>query len=164
MQLTFTATYYYAGSSPCSARIAPATLSRISGSSTPTDYKNYRYPCLDTMHHQLRTIISLATSILLLGLLSPPTSCTLGVNAAVVPGRMLNTNHEEIFAQQAKELQRTKAKGRKPVSIILSAIMHIMCAVFPRADSRTPNALHTVPRLSRWIDSLPLTSGCRTRR
>lgn len=67
------------------------------------------------MHHQLRTIISLAASILLLGLLCPSSS-SLGVNAAVVPGRMLNTNHEEIFAQQAKELQRTKAKGRKPVS------------------------------------------------
>ena len=37
------------------------------------------------------------------------------VQAAVVPGRMLNSNHEEIFAQQAKELQKTKSKGRKPV-------------------------------------------------
>lgn len=73
------------------------------------------------MHHQLRTIISLASSILLLGLLSPPLtgSSTFGVDAAVIPGRMLNTNHEEIFAQQAKELQRTKAKGRKPVGAII---------------------------------------------
>ncbi|KAK9900675.1 hypothetical protein P389DRAFT_15993 [Cystobasidium minutum MCA 4210] len=83
------------------------------------------------MHHQLRTIVKLASSILLLSLISPPqgshdplsNNAAVGVSssmsimmvqAAVVPGRMLNSNHEEIFAQQAKELQKTKSKGRKP--------------------------------------------------
>lgn len=86
------------------------------------------------MHHQLRTIVKLASSILLLSLISPPqmqhdhasssnsaglmSHSVLFAQAAVVPGRMLNSNHEEIFAQQAKELQKTKSKGRKPVGCV----------------------------------------------
>lgn len=38
------------------------------------------------------------------------------VHAAVVPGRMLNKGHEEVFAAQIKENERTKQRERKPVS------------------------------------------------
>lgn len=41
-------------------------------------------------------------------------SCS--VQAGVVPGRMLNKGHEEVFAAQAKESERTKQRERKPVS------------------------------------------------
>lgn len=72
------------------------------------------------MSRQLNAIMALASLILLLGLISPPstkTSTSIFVQAGVIPGRILNSNHEEIFAQQQKELQRTKAKERKPVGL-----------------------------------------------
>jgi hypothetical protein len=100
------------------ARRTPARLSI----STNKHQQSHRiYNTQPTMHHQLRTIVAMASTILLFGLIAPQSHQSVAM-AGVVPGRMLNSNHEEIFAQQAKELERTKSKGRKPVCLSFVSI------------------------------------------
>jgi len=61
---------------------------------------------------QMRTVLTLASLLVLLSCLGMLPSCS--VQAGVVPGRMLNKGHEEVFAAQAKESERTKQRERKP--------------------------------------------------
>ena len=67
--------------------------------------------------HYYRSLLAWASLLLALSCISSSSS-PLGVQAAVVPmpGRMLNKGHEEVFAAQAKESERTKQRERKPVS------------------------------------------------
>jgi hypothetical protein len=70
---------------------------------------------------QMRTVLTLASLLVLLSCLGMLPSCS--VQAGVVPGRMLNKGHEEVFAAQAKESERTKQRERKPVSPTSAGIL-----------------------------------------
>lgn len=67
-------------------------------------------------HNYARSLLAWASLLLALSCIS--SSSLQAARAAVVPmpGRMLNKAHEEVFAAQAKESERTKQRERKPVS------------------------------------------------